>query len=262
MTLFRQYFRQQAVGLLIWVGVAVLLVLALTSAASGVVASGMDEIMASLPEAMRQMAGVTTGLSPLDAYLTMKAGPFFALLLSPYAVLLALGIVTREVDRRTMDFLLAMPVERRQVIVSRSVVMALNTAVMAVAMWLVMYADLTRQGLDGSFGAYAVLLLNAWLLAMALGSVCLLTSMWLDDYSLGVRIWLSVACGGYVLEYILRAAGLSRWTRVWSPYSFLDAPEVVRSGTIPVADAVILIALVALGIGLSVRAFERKQIAA
>lgn len=262
MTLFWQYFRQQLTGFVIWVASSGLLVLALIKSASNVVQMGVDEMIAKLPVAFQQMVGVTTGLSPVDAYVSMEMGQWMALLLCLYGVLLALGIVTREVDRRTIDFLLAMPVDRRQVIVARSAVLLFNTAMMAAVMWLVMYVDLTRQGLEASFGAYAVLVLNGWLLAAAMAATTLLTSIWIDDYSQGVKIWMSVAGGGYVLEYILRAAGLSRWARVWSPYSFVDAPAVVRDAGMPWADAAILIALIVIGFGLSIPLFQRKQIAA
>lgn len=262
MTLFRQYFRQQLVGLLIWLGIAFLLVLAMTSVASSMVENGMESLTKGLPEAFKQMIGIVEGLSPVDAYMAMKAGPTVAVLLALYAVLLALGIVTREVDRRTIDFLLAMPVERRQVLLARSAVLAVNTAIMAAAVWATIYLDLTRQGLTTDFAAYAVLLLNCWLVALALGALCLLSSMWLDDYSLGVKLWVGVAAGGFVLEYVLKAMGVSRWARFWSPFSFVDAPAVIHTGSMPLADVLILVAVILLGFGLSLPVFERKQVSA
>lgn len=263
MTLFWQHFRAYSSGLLIWMGGSALLTVAITRAAPAAV---MDDAtlsaMQALPEAIRNMLGYQEGLSALDSYIVLKFSSWSALIGALYAPLLALSIVTREVDCRTIDFLLALPVERTRVLLSRAGVMILNSALVVLTMWAVLRYDLAAQGLEGSWTGYALMLLNTWLLVVAIGSVALLTSLWIDDYSLGVRLWLGGVTGLFFLEFAMKAAGLSRWQRVFSPFSYTDGPQVLRTGEIPLADALILVFVAVGAVAASGLAFQRKQISA
>lgn len=263
MTLFRQQFRTQLTGMLIWAAALMALTLLLTATAGSLSDAGaLPDMLAKLPSAMQNMLGIFTGLSAADVYIALKAAPTAGLLVVMYAVLLGLSIITREIDRRTMDFLLALPVERGQVLLSRVAVLAVNTGILCAASWLVIWADFASQGHDASFGVYALIFVAYWLLGMAFGGLTLLTSIWIDDYSFGVKLWLSLVSVAFVLEYVLRAAGLERWQRALSPFSYVDPVEILRQGTLPWADILVMIAVAAITIGLSVPLFQRKQIAA
>lgn len=263
MTLFWQHFRAYFSGLLIWMGATALLTVAITRAApAAVIDDATFSAMQALPEAIRNMLGYQEGLSALDSYIVLKFSSWAALIGGLYAPLLALSIVTREVDRRTIDFLLALPVERARVLLSRVGVMLLNSGLVVLTMWLVLRYDLAAQGLEGSWGGYALMLINTWLLVIAIGSVALLTSIWIDEYSLGVRLWLGGVTGIFFLDLAMKAAGLSRWQRVLSPFSYADGPKVLQTGEIPLIDAVVLIGVTVAAVAASVWAFQRKQIAA
>lgn len=262
-TLIRHQFRAQFGGLIIWVGASLALTLMLTRTAPSVVAEGgMLPLMESMPESLRRILGVLDGLSPLDGYVAAKIVQSVQMEVALYTVLVALSIVTREVDRRTIDYLLALPVSRDQVLLSRVVVMAINSLIMSGAIWALMRIDLAASGLTGSWGSYALMMLNIWLLAMALGGVTLLASLWIDDYSLGVKLVLGIVATSFFLEFILKAADLSRWARAYSPFSYLDAAEILRRGALPWPDMLVLVAVALVTIGLAFPAFHRKQIVA
>lgn len=260
MTLFLQYFRAQLRGLLLWSFFIGLLVFALAQNAPSLTADGsLEKLMAQMPPAIQNMMGNPVGLTPIDGFITLELGLWLSLLFSLYGVMLTLGIVTREVDRRTIDFLLSLPVDRRQVMLGRIGVVVLNTALVALFSWLILYGSLTGGDHGADLGGYAKMILSQWLLAMALSGLCLFSSIWIDDFSFGVKAWMGGISTAMFLEFILRAVMTHRWVRFWSPFSYVDAPEILRAG-LPAADIVILILLAVLGFGLSVPAFERKQI--
>lgn len=263
MTLFWHHFRAYLSGLLIWAGVGMFLTFAITRSAPAVVADGAGlAAIQALPEAMRAMLGYQEGLSPLDSFITLKFSAWSLLVASLYGSLLALSIVTREVDRRTIDFLLSLPVGRTQVLLSRVGVMLLNSGLVMLGMWLVLRYDLAAQGLEGSWTGYGLMMLNQWLVAVAIASLALLSSLWIDDYSHGVKIWMGAVTGLFFIELAMRAANFSRWQRGFSPFSYADAAQVIRAGQIPLADAAILVAVALLAIAVSVPVFERKQLTA
>lgn len=262
MNLFRQQFRAQWVGLLIWTVCALLLTVTTTRSAPAAVQSGMLEIVSMLPPQLQKAIGVPAGLSPLDAFIAVKLAASTALVLALYAVVLALSTITREVDRRTIDFLLSLPVDRGQVILARAAVMLVNLGVLSVATWFIAIADLKAQGLEGSWNSYLLLMVNQWLFAAAVGAIALLGSLFIDDYALGIKLFLGITATAFFLEMGLRAADISRLGRAWSPFSYVDAGEVLRAGALPLGDTLALAGATALALALCVPVFRQKQIAA
>lgn len=264
MTLFWQHFRAQRGGLLIWLGTTMVLVLGVTSSAGAATqqAGLMAEMAAKLPPALRVLWGYVPGMNPVDSFILIKLGVLIAVVLPIYACLLAMGVVTREVDRRTADFLLALPVDRERLVLARWAVMAVDVALVALAVWATLVAGLKTAGLTGSFGGYFWMLAEAWLLGVAIGSLALLASIWIDDYSFGVKVSLAGVGVLYVLDITMRVAELSRWARFFNPYTYVDLTQPILTGHPAWGDTVVLLLAVAAATGLAARAFARKQIQA
>lgn len=261
MILFWHRFRAHRTGLLVWALVTAFLVGLIAQSASAVLdANAFLELMESLPPALQAIYGVPKDLAPVDGYVVTSLGREVALVLSLYAVLIALGAVTREVDRRTIDFLLALPVRRRQLVLTGAGVMVVNTGLLAAWTWLVLCLSLGAAGLDGSWGGYALMVFNQWLIALAFGSLALLSSIRLNDYGFAVKLWIGVVAASYVLEMVLAVAGMSRWERFFSPFSYAHAVDILRYGTLPWVDALVLAAVSVVVVILAVFAIERKSI--
>ncbi|HEY3367727.1 MAG TPA: ABC transporter permease subunit [Symbiobacteriaceae bacterium] len=259
MTLFRQFFSAHLKGLLIWIAVAVLMALSGTRSAAMFMNTNMWE---TLPQSVMSMYGNVAGLSPVDIYLTLIIGKGTVLIPTLYAVLMALSIVTREVDRRTVEFLLALPVQRTQVLTARIAVLVVNVTLVAGSIWAVQRFDMAAQGFQGDWGHHGLVFINLWLLSLALGAVTLAASMWIDDYSVGVKLCLGIVVLGFILSMVMRAAGVSGAVSAISPFSYLDIGGVMRSGRIATGDAITLAVALAAGLAVSFWAFNRKQFSA
>jgi len=256
MSLFRQFFRANLKGLLIWLAVGVLLMLSGTRSAGTFIDNNSLE---ALPQSLMNLYGNLADMNPVDQYLTIAVGKLTLLIPALYTVILALSIVTREVDRRTAEFLLALPVQRTQVLLARIAVMAVNVTVVVAGIWAVLRFDLAAQGYQGSWGHLDLLFVNVLLLSFAIGVVTLAASMWVDDYSVGVKLFLGLVTLVYLLETIMRAAGVSRVWRLASPFSYVDIAGVMRTGSIAAGNVIVLVVAIATGLAVSFWAFNRKQ---
>jgi ABC-2 type transport system permease protein len=259
MTLFGQYFRAQFKGFLIWLGVGVLYAFLLSSSARSFVDTNSLE---NLPPSLLVMFGDIKGFNPIDGYIAFSVIKGLGWVPPLYAVIVALSVVTREVDRRTVEFLLALPVRRTQLLASRIAVVFVNLTLVVGAEWAITRLDLARQGYVASWGNVFMVFLNIWLLTLALGAVTLMASMWIDDYSLGVKLCLGLLSLALFVDLALKAANVSKWVRAFSPFSYVDAAEVIRSGGIAWSSLITLLAAIAVGVGVSFWAFNRKQFTA
>jgi hypothetical protein len=148
------------------------------------------------------------------------------------------------------------------VILSRAGVMLVNLGVVAVAVWLLAIAVLKNLGLEGSWNSYLLLMVNQWLFAAAVGSITLLGSLFIDDYALGIKLFLGIIATAFFLEMGLWAVDVSRLGRAWSPFSYVDPGEIMRAGALPLGDTLALVGVVAVSLALCVPVFRQKQIAA
>ncbi len=261
MTLFRQHFRAQRNGLFIWLAASVVTTLAVASVANSMQQSDiLGKLGETAPAALQALLGLLPGMSPVDGYIQAKLGVGMALILPIYACLLAMSAITREVDRGTADFLLALPVDRRRLLLARWGVMAANLGILTLGVWLALVAGLAASHVTGSLGGYFWMLAQAWLLALAFGSLALLLSIWIDDYSLGVKVTLAGTGTLYVIDLGMRIAGLSKLVRGFNPFTYVDAARTVMANHLLWGDAAVLAAVAALGLWLAARAFDRKQI--
>lgn len=263
MTLFWQQFKAQLTGLLIWTGCGIGLTWMMGQTAPSFIANDLlGRYLATLPDSMIKVVGLERGMLPLDAFVASQLAKTLVLIIPFYCVLLALNVVTREVDRRSIDFLLALPVRRIEVLLGRSLVMLVNSLLVTAAMALTMYLTFTAAGLQGNWATYNLLFLNVWLLSIALGSMALLGSLWIDDYGVAVKLMLGLVSVAYFMELVFRAVDLGRTVRYLSPFSYVDAVTIIRNGALPAGDTAVVVSVTLLCIGLSVPVFEKKQIAA
>nr|WP_280953562.1 ABC transporter permease subunit [Symbiobacterium terraclitae] len=197
-------------------------------------------------------------MDPVDQYLVVALGKGTMLVPVLYGALLALSVVTREVDRRTVDFLLSLPVGRTRLLGARVAVLLVNLTLMVAAVWAAFRLDMAAQGYQGSWGHFGAAMVNLWLLAVAFSCVILAASMWVDDYSMGVKLFLGAVAFAYLMEFVLKGATVSRAGRVLSPFSYVDVARVLRTGAFA-ADALVLALAAAAGLAISFWAFKRKQ---
>lgn len=266
MTLFKQHFRAEWRSILVWsliLGVTevFMVVMGASMQASGAL-DGMVDMIASLPPMVQEMYGGMVDLTTMPGWIMAYSfGGWLHLPLLIFTGLYVTGLVTREMDRRTIEFLLAQPVTRGQVIISRWFSLAAALLVLNLTMAIGVIAGVLVTGNTPDSGAYLVAGLNGALLYLAVGSLLLAASIFTDEYGTG----LGVVLGGALGSYMLHAAGadasniLGDIRRVL-PYELFTPSEILGPGQFPAGDMAILAAIAVAGLGLAIWLFQRKQI--
>ncbi len=265
MILFRQYFRIHGSGLVSWSGINGLMAWALAATSkpmeSGNALGGfMLKLAEKVPPGLRGLFGVAPGLSAIDSLVQAKIGFWMAIALPIYASLLAVSSVGAEVDRRTADFLLALPVGRQQVIISRWWVMVLNSAILALVTWSALCGGLAFYGVSGKYQGYFWVIAEAWLLGVAVGSMAMLVSLRVGDYGQAVKGSLAGAGALWAVDFGMQVASVPRIARAWNPFSYFDPFNILVRGGLLLGDVLVLIFMSQAMLWLSVVTFESKQV--
>lgn len=261
MTLFRQYFRAQRNALLVWTAAMMLMALAVGTAAKGIEGSNLlEQLSAKLPAGMQSLMGVVPGLTVVDSYVDAKLGFMLGLVLSAYGCLIAIGAVTREIDRGSVDFLLSLPIERWRLLVARWGVMAVNLGIVLAGVWVALVPSLQAQGIDPNSLGYFWMLIQMWTLCVCLGSLAMLASIWIDEYGTAVKYSLAGVGLLFAIDVALRVANVGKLGRGFNPFAYLEIAQTMLHKHLLWGDAAVLLAVSGAALWLAARAFARKEI--
>lgn len=265
--LLRQYLRREAGGLLGW-GLALPAVVFPLMGLYRLMEqtdsfAELNRMIEQLPAALKTMMGGNLPVNTLDAWLQAQVFGFVVpLMLTIYTALAALGVLTREMDGHTMDFLLALPVRRSAVILSRLGGLALNLALLHGVLLLSAGAAVALVGGEPDWRTYALILCNQYLIYTALAALLVLLTVFADDLQKGLMITLGVALAMFFLPHAIPPGSPLDAVKRLSLFYYYEPGAVLARGALPGADLLVLAAVAAGCAAGAVWLFNRKQVTA
>ena len=217
-----------------------------------------QNLVRSMPAAFRALFG----LEGFDMFGTFVASIEYGAMMSiAFMIFLATyvpGLISKEIDQRSSEFLLALPVKRSTVLGSRWLSLALSMAIMTATQWVTL---ILVTGDQAQPLRYLWASINMYLLFLEVGTLLLLVSVFVDDYpkSAGVCAALVVLLFFYhgMTE---EATGFLSTVRGVLPFARFDSHAIIARGSVPGTDLLLLVAGIAALLYLATRAFERKQV--
>lgn len=219
----------------------------------------LDKLIASYPEALKELLGVSAGITTGPGYLDVE---FFNLILPLLLLGLAIGSGARQIageeDAGRLELLLAYPLRRRDTVLAKGAVVAAELAVVSVAVFaaLAILDPIANLGL--SIGKLAAAVLGVALIALLHGWLALTIGGAGGSRGLAIGIPAALAAASYLVNGL---HGLAGWL---DPFRFLSSFWLV--GTSPLENglnwwgvlAVVLAAAAVLAAG--TRLFERRDL--
>jgi len=229
--------------------------------------SNMDYIsyIASMPEAMR--AGIGLGdidLSSLaftaDTYVAIEFLMFWPIIVCFYAIFAGVGL-SREVERGTLDLLLAQPISRTRALLSKYANLVTGLLLIFAASWLGVAIGAPLAGVSVNLGSQALALLEALLLVAAIGSYTLLACIIFLEPRKALVASGVLTAAMYILNFIVPVLRPSlKWLANLSLFHHYNAVEIVRSGALDWASVAIFATTFAVCSALSVVIFRRRDL--
>jgi len=263
--LIAQQWRRQVASLVGWsvtlFTTTLLTLLAVKSLLTGPSLGQLTLLIEQLPPALRAYMGVTPGEVTVNTWvISLVFRTIAPLVLTVYTALAALSVLTRDMDAGVADFLLALPLRRERLLLSRFLVAVLNIAVLHGALLLSVFLGTRMVGYEPRWREYALMVLNSYLVQAALLSLVLLITVFVTDYTQGLFVALGLSLGLYFLSLAIepgtKLAGL-RWLSV---FTYSRPNEVMRTGGIPPGDAAVLLISFVCLLAAAVFLFNSKQI--
>lgn len=225
--------------------------------------SGKEEISRlyeDYPPAVRKLFG-EVDIGTLNGWLQVELVSYVPLILAIYAGIFAAGSISREVEQRTVDFILGLPLSRSQYILSRLLVGAGNILLLCVGVFVVMVVGASAMGHTPSAGNYALALTNAFLLSAALFAAYAAVASAIDEQARVTGITLGLTLVSYVMTAALKITDAPEPLRWLFPFEHYHSAEAMTQGSLPIAPVLLLIAAALAGGAFAVYWYNRRDIA-
>jgi ABC-2 type transport system permease protein len=219
----------------------------------------LDKLIQNYPEALKQLLGVSAGITTGPGYLDVE---FFNLILPLLLLVLAIGSGARAIagdeDAGRLELLLAYPLRRRDTVLAKGAVVAIEVAVVGVAVFAALAILDPIADLGLSIGKLALAVLAIALIAVLHGWLALTVGAAGGGRGLAIGIPAALAAAGYLINGLHTLAG---WL---DPFRFLSSFWLV--GTSPLENGLnwwgvlVVVLAAALVLGAGTRLFERRDL--
>jgi ABC-2 type transport system permease protein len=257
------YLRLQRLPLMIWALVGIMLTSANAASVGAVTAdSALTDLIKTLPEAFQRILG-SSFLSlenPVDGFIAMKVLMSLPVLFGVYAVMSAAAVVAKEQENRSLDFLLALPIDRGRVLQQRFVAIAVGLITLYAVTWASLFLFLEALGHPGSYGKYALTMLGYLAINLAQAGLALAFSIGSWTYSQVVRFGLAFVLLTYILDMSLMIGGVGESLRYVLLYGTVQPIEMMESLQVPWTALFIGLPVAGISLWWAQRSFSTKQL--
>ncbi|HZG55414.1 ABC transporter permease subunit [Paenibacillus sp.] len=263
MIVYGRELRRNAKGLAIWSAVMCGYILLLLSMYPQFAADqeAMQQMLEAYPDSLKQAFGMDAlNYGDVLGYYGVQIYMFITLIGSIYAAMLAGGILVKEENEKTVEFLLSKPISRAEVVLQKLAAAFTNLLVFNALMAAASLAGFRLSNDDAAMNVYVLFATGAFLLHAAFASIAFLLSAVLRKS----RSIVSASLGLVFFSYALHiAAGVSEPLRPLAELSlfhYVDAADIATNESIEAAYVAAMLALSALCLLGAFLYYKRKDI--
>ena len=223
------------------------------------------EYINGLPEALKAAFGYegidfTSATFTPEAFATLEFLVMWPLLIGTYGLFSSVGIA-REAERGTLDLLLAQPIKRYKVLISKFSVFIFAAVLIAVVSYLGLVAGAAMIDEPVDSGSLAMVLFEALLMVLAIASITLLCSVVFLDPRKSLLVSGLIVGVSYIINFMVPILDPAiEWLRNTSIFYFYQPNEIVESGSLDAIAIAVYTVIILVCFFASLVLFQRRDI--
>lgn len=195
-----------------------------------------------------------------ESYISTKGLMFTGLIAAGFVAWLTSGFLSGEVDHKTIDLLLAQPIVRTRLVLTRYAALVATVAIMMLAMLIGVIVSVKALDITTSIPWIAYTLVYMGLLTLAFGAIALFISAWLSDGRKAALTSLGVLVLMYFMETVGSIVDLLGPIRYLSLFHYARYNEMLTTRTLSPVDIGVMLAVAIVFLALAAVAFQRRDI--
>ena len=220
------------------------------------------EFLQALPEGLlKAFAMDQLDIVNILEYFGFKAYLLLTLFGGIFAILLAANILVKEESDKTIEFLLTKPVTRINIVTQKLLLILLNIFLFNLIIAAVSYVSFeVYKTEDYSLRIFFLLFAGAFLLHLTFAGIGLASSAFLRKTKTVYPLAIEIVLITYFLNIIANMTEKLDFLKYFSPFKYVDAPDIVINGRIDTVYLFIMFVLIAVSIGFTYFYYQKKDI--
>ncbi|MBN2540732.1 MAG: ABC transporter permease [Bacilli bacterium] len=196
--------------------------------------SNLIDMMSTFPDSFLELFGLNQGgldLTTAYGWFGMEGYLFMLLIGGSYAGILGSGILSKEEDDKTIEFLLSKPISRNQVLLGKAIVVLINITLLNVILFGIMsfiFASIT----DYEFVTTLFICIGPFLLEIMFAAIAMFIGVFMTKSRSVMSTSLGLVMGLYFVEIIATVTNKLDFLKYFSPYEYVNAVSVVKDHSI------------------------------
>lgn len=225
-------------------------------------AGNIGQLLKSYPEAFIKAFGVDRlDITKILHFFGLEIYLFIVLLGSIYSMILGSGIISKEEDDKTIEFLMAKPVSRKKIVTSKvlsvlSYILFFNV-ILFIADLGIMEAFRTNEL---NIKIFALLSISAFLLHLTFAALGLLISVFITKARALMSVSLGVVIGTYFIGLASSLSEKLDILKYFSPFKYVDATDIITSEIIDYKYLIIIGSIISVSVIGTYLFYNRKDI--
>ena len=220
----------------------------------------IQEIVDKYPENLFRFFGVEKiDMGNWNNYLTVEfLGLIVVIIIGAFVFSFARSITAGELKDGTLELLLAQPVERWKVLVSKGLVLVAGIVALVLTIVLSVYAFGSAFKVGVSYTGFLAYLPLASALFISIAGYSVLLTVILPNRGVMAAVGLTLAF--YLVNFAASGSRSLDKLKYFTIFHYYDPVRTLESGTLAVRDTLVLLAAGLICLAAAVRVFQRKDI--
>lgn len=221
--------------------------------------SEMSDMFADMGAFSEALGMDKVSIGTLEGYYAVEISTLLSLGGAMFAAMLGAGLVAKEEEGKTCEFLNALPLGRARIIGEKyAAIAALLAAFHVICMGLIL-AGFAWMGASPDMGNFARYHALAFFMCLEIGTVCFLLSALQRKKPVGAAIGFAVLL--YMLDLLCRVVPALGKIKYVTPFYYSNAADIFAGSEIPVAACGIGGAVTVMSLCLTVWVYGKKDLA-
>ena len=258
LTIIIQTLKDHLKGVLILTVLMFVWMLYITAAFPSLAGTDMSGLMNS--SVIQAVYGAGIDMNSFYGYMSTKAMLMFGLIFGGYIAWLAASFLAGEVEHKTIDLLMSLPVKRENLVLARYFSLVPVIVILVAAGLAGIYAGVKMENISTSFEWFSWAMLYIGLFGLAFGAMALFISALLSNGRQAAMISIGFMMVMYFMESIGSVVSSLDIIRKLSLFHYVNYAGILGNHQVSLADAGILIVVAAVFLALTVYVYGRREI--
>ena len=224
--------------------------------------SALSQIWNSYPENLKKAFGAGINYASFDGFLTLEyLSNIWVIVMAVFSIGTGAASLAGEIEKGTMEVLLAQPISRRAVVVSRFLYYSTALLMLIAATLVPIAAGSPIVSGNISYPGLLAVGLLAFLFFAAIGSYTFMFSAMFNSRGMAVSVAAGVIIFSYALNLLAKFNDTVNRFNFLTLFNYFDPYRFLHSASIAWGDLAVLAGIIAACLAVAVIWFERRDIA-